>query len=164
MTAEARRSLLAPDPPELDERDVHAWTRQPARALSRLRGTADDLGLDPAHLAEEIRDLGSEVRHAVDSQLERWIEHPLKLDYSRRAEARRTWTLSIRDARRHGVVITAVAGNDANPAAVPFPARSSGVSCPNASRRSRPAARRCRGQRLRGRARVRGSSTKAHPP
>ncbi len=87
-------------PAELYERDFYAWTRQQARALARLRGGAGNLGLDPAHLAEEIRDLGSEQRHAIESQLERLIEHLLKLEYSRLAEPRRVWARSVGGARR----------------------------------------------------------------
>jgi hypothetical protein len=88
------------DPAELYERDFYAWTRQQARALARLRGAPANTGLDPAHLAEEIRDLGSEVRHAIESQLVRLIVHLLKLEHSRLAEPRRGWSLSVRDARR----------------------------------------------------------------
>ncbi len=91
--------LLERDPAELYERDFYAWTRQQARALARLRGRRDNLGLDPVHLAEEIRDLGSEVRHAVESQLERLIEHLLKLEYSRLPEPRRRWAISVAGAR-----------------------------------------------------------------
>ncbi len=94
-----RTRLADLDPAELYERDFYAWTRQQARALSRLRGRRDNLGLDPVHLAEEIRDLGSEVRHAVESQLERLIEHLLKLEYSRLPEPRRGWAVSARSAR-----------------------------------------------------------------
>lgn len=94
-------SELAPlDPAELYERDFYAWTRQQARALARLRGAPGNLGLDAAHLAEEIRDLGNEQRHAIESQLERLIEHLLKLEHSRLAEPRRSWALSVRSARR----------------------------------------------------------------
>jgi hypothetical protein len=38
--------------------------------------------LDLVHLAEEVEDLGSEQRWAVESQLERIIEHLLKLEHS----------------------------------------------------------------------------------
>lgn len=96
----ATSELSALDPAELYERDFYAWTRQQARALARLRGAPANAGLDPVHLAEEIFDLGSEVRRAVESQLVRLIEHLLKLEYARLAEPRRTWSLSVRDARR----------------------------------------------------------------
>ncbi|MCS6779207.1 MAG: DUF29 domain-containing protein [Geminicoccaceae bacterium] len=95
----ATSELAALDPAELYERDFYAWTRQQARALARLRGGAGNLGLDPAHLAEEIRDLGSEQRHAIESQLERLIEHLLKLEYSQLAEPRRVWGRSVIGAR-----------------------------------------------------------------
>lgn len=95
----ATSELAALDPAELYERDFYAWTRHQARALSRLRGVPGNLGLDPAHLAEEVRDLGNEQRYAVESQLERLIEHLLKLEYSALAEPRRVWARSVDNAR-----------------------------------------------------------------
>ncbi len=95
----ARTGLADLDPAELYERDFYAWTRQQARALARLRGAPANTGLDPAHLAEEIRDLGSEVRHAIESQLVRIVEHLLKLEHSALLEPRRRWAISVADGR-----------------------------------------------------------------
>jgi|DewCreStandDraft_4_1066084.scaffolds.fasta_scaffold00812_28 hypothetical protein len=92
--------LAALDPAELYERDFYAWTRQQARALARLRGRPGNLGLDAVHLAEEIRDLGSEQRHAIESQIERLVEHLLKLEHSELAGPRRVWARSVGSARR----------------------------------------------------------------
>jgi hypothetical protein len=95
----ARTGLADLDPAELYERDFYAWTRQQARALARLRGRSGNLGLDPDHLAEEIRDLGSEVRHAIESQLVRILEHLLKLEHSAHVAPRLGWANSVDDAR-----------------------------------------------------------------
>lgn len=95
----ATSELAGLDPSELYERDFYAWTRQQARALARLRGAPGNTGLDPAHLAEEIRDLGSEVRNAVESQLERLMEHLLKLEFSKLGEPRGVWANSVDSAR-----------------------------------------------------------------
>ncbi len=95
----ATSELATLDPEALYEHDFYAWTRQQARALARLRGAPGNVGLDPAHLAEEIRDLGNEVRHAVESQLVRLIEHLLKLQHSAHAGPRLGWASSVDDAR-----------------------------------------------------------------
>lgn len=91
--------LAALDPAELYERDFYAWTRQQARELRRLRRLRPNAPLDLAHLAEEIEDLGNEVRNAVMSQIERLVEHLLKLEYSRLAEPRGGWANSVDSAR-----------------------------------------------------------------
>lgn len=95
----ATSELAALDPTELYERDFYAWTRQQAYRLAGLRGRTSNLGLDPVHLAEEIRDLGSEQRNAVESQIERLIEHLLKLEHSKLCGPRRGWAVSVSNAR-----------------------------------------------------------------
>jgi hypothetical protein len=95
----ATSELATLDPEALYERDFYAWTKQQARELRRLRRLRANTPLDLAHLAEEIEDLGNEVRHAVESQLERLIEHLLKLEHSRRVEPRRSWANAIDSAR-----------------------------------------------------------------
>ncbi len=77
----------------------------PGRALRReaLRRLADERWngpLDLEHLAQEVESLGSEQQWAVESQLERVIEHLLKLEYSSSADPRRQWMISVNGARR----------------------------------------------------------------
>lgn len=64
---------------ELHDTDFFAWTRDQA---ARLRQLADDERIDAEILAEEIEELGSSDFHAVESYLERIIEHMLKLQFS----------------------------------------------------------------------------------
>jgi hypothetical protein len=97
VTARAATTIL--DPEALYERDFYAWTKQQARELRRLRRLRSNTPLDLAHLAEEIEDLGNEVRHAVESQLERLIEHLLKLEWSKLPEPRNGWANSVDSAR-----------------------------------------------------------------
>ena len=54
---------------------------------------------DLLHLAEKVEDLGSEQRWAVESELERVIEHLLKLEHSPSREPRRRWMISVNTAR-----------------------------------------------------------------
>jgi Domain of unknown function DUF29 len=46
-----------------------------------------------------VEDLGSEQQWAVESQLERIIEHLLKLEHSPSRDPRRQWMISVVDAR-----------------------------------------------------------------
>ena len=86
---------------DLYERDFYAWTRQQATALRRLAAERRNGPLDPARLAEEVQDMGNEQRLAVESQLERLMEHLVKLEWSVAREPRRQWMLSCLDARTH---------------------------------------------------------------
>jgi hypothetical protein len=79
--------------------DFYAWTRDQAQALRRLADQRWNGPLDLLHLAEEVEDLGSDQQNAVMSQLERTIEHLLKLEHSRNAEPRRQWMISVNSAR-----------------------------------------------------------------
>jgi hypothetical protein len=85
---------------DLYDEDYYAWTRDQARALRRLADSRWNGPLDLEHLAEEVEDLGNTQRNAVLSQVERIIEHLLKLEHSREVEPRRGWIVSIDDARR----------------------------------------------------------------
>jgi hypothetical protein len=76
--------------------DFHAWTRQQAQALR----AKDFAALDLAHLAEEIDDLGNNVEHAIESQLERLLLHLLKLRHDPATRPRRGWRVTILSARR----------------------------------------------------------------
>lgn len=84
---------------ELYDEDFYAWTRAQAAALRKLQEERWNGPLDLAHLAEEVEDLGSEQKWAVLSQLERVIEHLLKLEFSPSERPRRQWMISIIEAR-----------------------------------------------------------------
>jgi DNA-binding PucR family transcriptional regulator len=82
---------MASRPEDLYREDFYAWTRDQAAALRQLAEARWNGPLDLAHLAEEVEDLGSEQKWAIESQLERIIEHTLKLEYSPAADPRRKW-------------------------------------------------------------------------
>jgi hypothetical protein len=86
-------------PADLYDRDFYAWTRHQARELRRLRALRLNTALDLVHLALEVRDLGSEQLFAIQSQMERLIEHLLKLEYSTHEAPRRQWMISVNSAR-----------------------------------------------------------------
>ena len=90
---------MATRPEHLYKDDFYAWTRDQAQALRRLAEERWNGPLDLEHLAEEVDELGMQARNAVRSQLERVIEHLLKLEYSPSAEPRSGWTNSVDDAR-----------------------------------------------------------------
>lgn len=90
---------MATGPEALYDDDFYAWTRDQAAALRRLVEQRWNGPLDLLHLAEEVEDLGSERQNAVMSQLERTIEHLLKLEHSAQPEPRRQWMISVIDAR-----------------------------------------------------------------
>ena len=90
---------MATPPEQLYKEDFYAWTRDQAKALRRLADQRWNGPLDLLHLAEEVEDLGSEQQWAVESQLERIIEHLLKLEHSPSAAPRRQWMISVVDAR-----------------------------------------------------------------
>ena len=84
---------------QLYKDDFYAWTREQAAALRRLADERWNGPLDLLHLAEEVEDLGREQQWAVASQLERLIEHLLKLEHSPSREPRRQWMISVVEAR-----------------------------------------------------------------
>jgi DNA-binding PucR family transcriptional regulator len=84
---------------QLYKEDFYAWTRDQAAALRRLADQRWNGPLDLLHLAEEVEDLGSEQQNVVMSQLERIMEHLLKLEHARSSEPRRQWMISVVDAR-----------------------------------------------------------------
>jgi Domain of unknown function DUF29 len=90
---------MATRPEQLYKDDFYAWTRDQARALRRLAEERWNGPLDLEHLAEEVEDLGSEQQWAVESQLERVIEHLLKLEHSPSSGPRRQWMISVNNAR-----------------------------------------------------------------
>ena len=90
---------MATRPEQLYQDDFYAWTRDQAAALRALAEQRWNGPLDLLHLAEEVEDLGSEQQWAVESQLERVIEHLLKLEHSPSQGPRRQWMISVNDAR-----------------------------------------------------------------
>jgi hypothetical protein len=90
---------MAPRPEQLYKDDFYAWTREQAGALRRMADQRWNGSLDLLHLAEEVEHLGSEQRWAVESQLERVIEHLLKLEHSPSQDPRRQWMISVNTAR-----------------------------------------------------------------
>jgi Domain of unknown function DUF29 len=84
---------------QLYKKDFYAWTRDQAAALRRLADERWNGPLDLLHLAEEVEDLGSEQQWAVESQLERIIEHFLKLEHSPSRDPRRQWMILVNSAR-----------------------------------------------------------------
>jgi Domain of unknown function DUF29 len=90
---------MATRPEQLYRDDFYAWTREQARALRRLADERWNGPLDLLHLAEEVEDLGSEQQWAVESQLERVLEHLLKLEHSRSPGPRRQWMIWVNNAR-----------------------------------------------------------------
>jgi hypothetical protein len=83
--------------PDYDD-DFYAWTQHQAAVLREM--PVSDNRFDREHVAEEIEDLGKSERDAVRSQVDRIIEHLLKLQYSPAEEPRLGWMRSITDARR----------------------------------------------------------------
>jgi hypothetical protein len=90
---------MATSQERLYKKDFYAWTRDQAAALRRLADERWNGPLDLLHLAEEVEDLCSEQQWAVESQLERVMEHLLKLEHSRSREPRRPWMISVNSAR-----------------------------------------------------------------
>jgi Domain of unknown function DUF29 len=83
----------------LHKDDFYACTREQASALRRLADERWNGPLDLLHLAEEVEDLGSEQQWAVESPLERIIEHLLKLEHSPNSQPRRQSMISVVEAR-----------------------------------------------------------------
>ena len=77
------------------DEDFYAWTQAQA-ALLREEKVAD---LDYANLAEEIESLGKSDRRALESRLERLLQHLLKWCYQPREQST-SWRLTIREQRR----------------------------------------------------------------
>ena len=90
---------MATNPDTLYETDFYAWTRRQARELRRLKSLRLNVELDLDHVAEEIEDLGSSERDTCRSQVERILEHFLKLAWSPSPQLRRGWQRSIVEAR-----------------------------------------------------------------
>ena len=86
-----------PDGPRYDD-DFYAWTQHQAEVLRSLPVTDDRF--DREHVAEEIEDFGKSERDTVRSQVDRIIEHLLKLAYSPAEPPRFYWIETVVDARQ----------------------------------------------------------------
>jgi Domain of unknown function DUF29 len=80
---------------DLYETDFYTWTQAQVEALQSRQWDHVDL----EHLIEEVRDLGSEQEHAVESQLARLLQHLLKWSYQPTHQSP-SWRRSIIDARQ----------------------------------------------------------------
>lgn len=85
---------------ELYDEDFYAWTQDQAASLRLLARQRWNGPLDLENLSEEVEDLGRAAKNACLSQIERLIQHLLKLEYSPAEAPRRQWQLTIHDARR----------------------------------------------------------------
>lgn len=90
---------MATNMARLYDEDFYAWTQLQARELRRIAGEAASHSLDLPHLAEEIRDLGKEQRHAVRSLVRQVIIHLLLLQFSSAERPRAAWRVEIIAAR-----------------------------------------------------------------
>jgi hypothetical protein len=85
---------------DLYEDDFYAWTQLQAKELRRFARSRPNLPLDLPHIAEEIADLGTELRSRLRSWTRRIIEHLLLLEHSPAQEPRRGWIVEIVNFRR----------------------------------------------------------------
>lgn len=83
----------------LYQTDYYAWTKQQAAELRALAARRTDSTLDLENLAEEIESLGRSDWRAARSQVQRAIEHLLKLEFSPAQEPRSGWLDTITEAR-----------------------------------------------------------------
>jgi hypothetical protein len=79
------------------ETDYYTWTKEQVRLL-KLRQFEE---VDWTHVIEEIEDLGNSRENALESYLERLLEHLLKLSYweSEKERCIRGWKAEIRNFR-----------------------------------------------------------------
>lgn len=83
----------------LFERDYVAWLAEQAAIMRRLRGDGANIPLDLDLLAEELDDMGRELRASCASHTATIIQHLLKLQFSPTEEPRRGWQNTVRTAR-----------------------------------------------------------------
>ena len=73
LRREEARIAMATRKTELYEDDFYRWSREQAAALRRLSAERWNGPLDLEHLAEEVEELGSDVRNAARSHLRRLL-------------------------------------------------------------------------------------------
>ena len=83
----------------LYETDYYAWTKEQAARLRELAEARSNLPLDLENLAEEVESLGRSDLRTCRSQIQRLMEHLVKLEHSPATQPRRRWALSIREGR-----------------------------------------------------------------
>ena len=83
---------------DLYREDFHLWTQRQAQLLRQRRFTDVDL----EHLIEEIEDLGSSQRSAVESHVINILWHLLKLQFSPAVPPRHGWEITV-EAQRIGL-------------------------------------------------------------
>jgi hypothetical protein len=83
----------------LYQTDYYAWTQQQAAKLRAMAKRRVNSTLDLDNLAEEIESLGRSDWRAARSQVQRVIEHLLKLEFSPARDPRVQWLDSIDSAR-----------------------------------------------------------------
>jgi hypothetical protein len=87
-----------PSPPELYERDTHAWAMSQAAALRDFlagRPAEPDWG----NIVEEIESLGRGQTTALRSRVGNILVHLLKLAHARDAAPRRNWQMTVVEQR-----------------------------------------------------------------
>ena len=84
----------------LYQTDYYAWTKQQAAELRALAAQRVNSTLDLENLAEEVESLGRSDWRAARSQVERVLEHLLKLEVSPARAPRAQWLDSVDSARR----------------------------------------------------------------
>jgi hypothetical protein len=80
---------------DLHTDDLYAWSRTQADLL-RAGHFAE---LDPAHLIEEIEDVGGAMKRAARKRIRTIIEHLLRLEHSPATEPRAGWRATVRAQR-----------------------------------------------------------------
>lgn len=83
----------------LRDEDFHAWTQEQATALRQAAESRINLPVDWEHLAEEVEEMGGQLRTEIVSALARIIEHLLNLEHSNAADPRRGWVNSVLEHR-----------------------------------------------------------------
>jgi hypothetical protein len=84
----------------LYQTDYYAWTKQQAAALRAMAARRPSSTLDLENLAEEVESLGRGDWRAARSQVQRVLEHMLKLEVSPAREPRAQWLDTVDSARR----------------------------------------------------------------
>ena len=87
------------DAARLHDEDFYAWTQDQAGRLRRLGAERANVDLDLDNLAEEIESMGRSEYRAIESAMERIVEHLLNLQHAPRSEPREGWQRSVLEHR-----------------------------------------------------------------
>src|SRR5437762_10825847 len=99
------RSRAMTDTTTLYDADFFAWTKQQAKALRAAARNRSNLPLDWKNLAEEVESLGRSDRRELRSQLNRIIQHLVKLQFSPMRDPRRGWYETLTEARTQAELV-----------------------------------------------------------